>query len=216
MALIKNISPLRLVVAGSGALGTALVSRAVDLEKRFPGKIKLIGVVLPNGEKTMAAGVAREHGSAVWRDGVTSPAFASTLLHQWQPEIIYTAGYSEKFPTALTDSARLGGYNIHPCTEGAWPSYNVEAPLQAMLDAHESAVILALHEMDEGDVVGDLIATSKPYAISDVDNAASLDRKIADEAGWMMEAHMGRYMGLPQQAYLERGYVEAPRRAASA
>ena len=217
MALIKNISPLHVVIMGGGSYGTALVTHALHLQGLYPSKLKLCGVVVPPDEKTIAAGLAHEAGVPLWRKAVDAPEFASTLANTWQPEIIYSAGYVAPLPPHLADLPRLGAYNIHPCTDGAWPpTYTGADSLAAMLAAHEPVGILALHHADSGDDTGELVAISKSFPLDEADTPETIARKTAEIAAWMMEAHLGKYLGLPQRDFLEWGYSEVSHRAVGA
>jgi methionyl-tRNA formyltransferase len=213
MALIRNIDPVRVVVFGGAYHAVAVAGKIIELERRFPGRITLVGVVANTDERGKVGALAAGSNVPVRREDISTQLFYDTLAEEWQPTVGYRVGFQQNIPQAVLDFPRLGFYGFAPVAAPIWPpakavSDNSFQPLIASRAAQGS---LALRQILDEEGQGDLIGFSKPFAVASNEDETTLNMNTADIVGQMVEGQLAEYIGAPHQDYAALGYAAEPR-----
>ena len=119
------------------------------------------------------AELARAHGIPV-HSPERLDDHARMLVHDYAPDVIYSAYYRSLIPPSVLAVARLGAYNLHG---SLLPKYRGRAPVNWMLVNGEREGGVTLHHMVARADAGDIVA-QRAVAIADADTALTLYRKL--------------------------------------
>jgi len=211
MPLIRNIDPVKVVLFGSSYHGVAVAGKILELEKLYPGRVRLTAVVTNPDEQAKVAAVAVENNVPLRREDISTALFHDTFVEEWRPDICYRTGFRQPLPQDLLDFPRLGFYGFAPCAAPVWPqAAAVGESFHALLTTHSPQVSLALYELGEEGAEA-LVGFSKAFPIASNDDATALTRNTSDIVAQMVEGQLAEYIGMPQQDYAVWGYAAEPR-----
>ncbi len=125
--------------------------------------------------------LARDLGTPLVTDLAAARGFA--------PEVVVWAAYGRKIPAELL-AVRFGGVNVHA---SLLPRWRGPAPIQAAILAGDGETGVTLMKGDAGIDTGPIIA-SKTAAISPYDDATSLEVRLGEMGGELLEAALPRYL----------------------
>lgn len=100
------------------------------------------------------------------------------------------AAYGRKIPADLLAAARFGGVNVHA---SLLPRWRGPAPIQAAILAGDAETGVTLMKADAGIDTGPLLAM-RASAISPYDDATSLEVRLGELGGELLEAELPRYL----------------------
>jgi methionyl-tRNA formyltransferase len=108
---------------------------------------------------------------------------------RFQPDLLIWAAYGRRIPEDLL-RVPLGGVNVHA---SLLPRWRGPAPVQAAIlagDRHTGVTLMKGSErIDAGDII-----TSRATEISPYENAESLEFRLAEMGGEMLEQELPRYL----------------------
>ena len=125
--------------------------------------------------------VARELGVPVLTD--------LAQVRPLQPDLLVWAAYGQKIPADLL-GGRFGGVNVHA---SLLPRWRGPAPIQAAILAGDPVTGVTLMKADEGIDTGPLLA-SRQTEISPYDDATSLEVRLGEMGGALLEEMLPRYL----------------------
>lgn len=125
--------------------------------------------------------VARELGVPVLTD--------LDRVRALSPDLLVWAAYGRKLPADLL-RARFGGVNVHA---SLLPRWRGPAPIQAALLAGDDETGVTLMRADEGIDTGPILAT-RATAISPYDDATSLEVRLGELGGGLLEEALPGYL----------------------
>jgi methionyl-tRNA formyltransferase len=180
---------MRIVVAGGGELGAALLMALLLLKhdvaavlqngRRTRGfqrwwKPSLAGVF---GRTSTVTGIAKAQGIPIlWLEKQEPRELAS--LELLDPDLIITGGFGIIFGKPLLDLPRLGCLNCHG---SLLPKHRGPNPYSAVILAGERLSGVSFHVMDEGIDTGPVVDQAS-FALSNRDNAGTAYLKAARTA----------------------------------
>ena len=117
-------------------------------------------------EETMVPDLAKRHHLQAYCGSVQTEPFQTLFTQDWRPDLCIMATFGQRIPARIFKQPALGFFNLHPCTEGPWPSrYAGSNPFQNLIDEKRSHTAIAMHQIDEDFDAGKLIAYSEPIPI---------------------------------------------------
>lgn len=105
------------------------------------------------------------------------------------PDLLVWAAYGRKIPGDLLRS-RYGGLNVHA---SLLPRWRGPAPIQAAILAGDEETGVTLMKADEGIDTGAILA-ARTTAISPYDDATSLEVRLGEMGGALLEEVLSRYL----------------------
>ena len=176
----KTNEGLRIVLFGSWEFGYLVLETLKEYERRFPGKINLVGLVTDNPlnpdakislkkriwslikmpfrvfDETFTIESGLSHGIPVYTGEIKIESFCRTM-EQWNPDVILVCVFGQIINSFIINLPSYGIYNFHPSDltkhQGAGP-----APYEDLVNRNAEATVWSVHhvseEIDSGHVVG--------------------------------------------------------------
>ncbi|MBK1659115.1 formyltransferase family protein [Paracraurococcus ruber] len=188
---------LRLVLFASFWIGQATLQAALAYQRRFPERLRIVGLVtddpvspqarislrkrawsiMPPAERLQVKlGLLRTAlaaGIPVYTGEIKTPGFRQAL-GQWRPDALVTCGFGQVLDRPILDALPYGAYNCHPTDlangHGAGPS-----PWDDMVTRGVFHTVWSVHRMIEQVDAGPVIGQSPPIHVGDASG-----RLIAD------------------------------------
>ena len=204
---------LRLVLFGSFWIGHTALKAVLAYLRRFPGRVRLVGVVTDDPISPQARislkkrawglmseeerqqvklallGTALSEGIPVYTGEIKTPGFRR-VLGEWAPDAIITCGFGQVLDRPILDAVEQGAYNCHPTDllrgHGAGPS-----PWADMTARGVHHTVWSVHQMTEIVDAGPVIGQTPPINVGDAtgrlpeDNRAFF-HKVLPPIGWMV------------------------------
>jgi len=176
----KSNDGLRIVLFGSWEFGYLVLETLKEYERRFPGKVNLVGLVTDNPlnpdarislkkrvwqfidlpfrvfDETFIIESGLRHGIPVYTGEIKIESFCR-MMEQWNPDAILVCVFGQIINSFTINLPPFGIYNFHPSdltkNLGAGP-----APYEDLVTRNAGTTVWSLHhvseEVDSGHVVG--------------------------------------------------------------
>ena len=176
----KTNEGLRIVLFGSWEFGYLVLETLKEYERRFPGKVNLVGLVTDNPlnpdakislkkrvwqfidlpfrffDETFIIESGLSHGIPVYTGEIKIESFYR-LMEQWAPDVILVCVFGQIINSFIINLPPYGIYNFHPSdltkNQGAGP-----APYEDLVTRNAGSTVWSVHhvseEVDGGHVVG--------------------------------------------------------------
>ncbi len=172
---------MRIILAGSGLLGSSLLEPLLDSSHEVVG-------VLQNGRKNKGfkrfymtylssgfLGLARSHDiPIIWIDRMTEEELAP--LRDLGPDLLLVGGFGIIFKRAILELPRIGCVNAH---SSLLPRHRGPNPFTAVLMADDSESGVTFHVMEEGIDTGDIIDQAS-FEVSENDTSVVVYSKACE------------------------------------
>lgn len=204
---------LRILLLGSFWIGHAALRAVLAHQVRYPGRVRLVGVVtddplsprarislrkrawglMPEGQrravKLALLRTALEAGVPVYTGEIKTPGFRR-LLEALRPDAIITCGFGQVLDRPILEAVPYGAYNCHPTDllngHGAGP-----APWDDMAARGVHHTVWSVHQMTEIVDAGPVIGQTPPINVGDAEGRLPPDNrafflKVLAPIGWMV------------------------------
>lgn len=181
--------PLRIAYFGSDQFSVTVLDKIVKMKERDEGYVESVDIVTrsikPTGRKLKklvdvpVGSYGTDRGIRVHRAESDEDIVNIARSHRFNIGI--AVSYGKLIPETFIDSMRFGGLNVHP---SFLPKYSGSSPIQYALmndDAYTGVTVQTLHptKFDRGRI----LAQSEKVCITDSDDFASLQMKLASVGG---------------------------------
>lgn len=176
----KTNDGLRIVLFGSWEFGYLVLETLKEYERRFPGKLNLVGLVTDDPlnpdakislkkriwsvlnipfrvfDETFTIESGLSHGIPVYTGEIKIESFSRTM-EQWNPDVILVCVFGQIINSFIINLPSYGIYNFHPSdltkNQGAGP-----APYEDLVTRNAGTTVWSVHHVseviDDGHVVG--------------------------------------------------------------
>jgi len=183
----KTGDGLRIVLFGSWEYGYLVLETLKGYERRFPGKLNLVGLVTDNPlnpdarislkkrvwnffdqpyrvfNETFTLESALSHGIPVYTGEVKVESFYR-IMEQWNPDAIFVCVFGQIISLRIINLPPYGIYNFHPSdltkNQGAGP-----APYEDLAARNAETNIWSVHHVSEEVDCGHVVGQSPPVNV---------------------------------------------------
>lgn len=194
---------LRILLIASYRIGYMLVKAVIEYEKRFPERIKIVGLmtddpVSPHAKISMKRRIWRlfddehkleieeaiielalESGIPVYTGSVKTE-YGHSLLKKWNPDAIEVCVFGQIIDNPFIKLPKMGIYNFHPADLknhlGAGPQ-----PFQDLINRNAKESKFTVHQLSEELDAGKVIGQSPPINVRNIDGSISNNILILED-----------------------------------
>ena len=183
----KSNDGLRIVLFGSWEFGYLVLETLKEYERRFPGKVNLVGLVTDNPlnpdarislkkrvwqfidlpfrvfDETFIIESGLRHGIPVYTGEIKIESFYR-MMEQWNPDVILVCVFGQIINSFTINLPPFGIYNFHPSdlikNLGAGP-----APYEDLVTRNAGTTVWSLHHVSEEVDCGHVVGQSPPVNV---------------------------------------------------
>ncbi len=183
----KSNDGLRIALFGSWEFGYLVLETLKEYDRRFPGKVNLVGLVTDNPlnpdakisvkkrvwqfidlpfrvfDETFIIESGLSHGIPVYTGEIKIESFYR-MMEQWNPDAILVCVFGQIFNSFIINLPPLGIYNFHPSdlsnNLGAGP-----APYEDLVTRNAGTTLWSLHHVSEEVDCGHVVGQSPPVNV---------------------------------------------------
>ena len=153
-------------------------------------------------EKQMVVQLAREHALEPYLGKVNSPLFYDMFESDWKPDLCVMGTFGQRIGKRLIDAPTLGFYNLHPCTDDAWPSpYAGGNPFEALMKDGKRHACVVLHGIDEGFDTGPFVARTERIALPSQTTVTDMHKISSFAAAQLASQEITKIIHANRRAY---------------
>jgi len=183
----KTSEGMRVVLFGSWEFGYLVLETLKEYERRFPGKVNLVGLVTDNPlnpdakislkkrvwqfidlpfrvfDETFIIESGLSHGIPVYTGEIKIESFYR-MMEQWNPDVVLVCVFGQIINSFIINLPPFGIYNFHPSdlanNQGAGP-----APYEDLVIRNAATTVWSLHHVSEEVDCGHVVGQSPPVNV---------------------------------------------------